>query len=135
MASNSVILILVSDRQSRKPTTNDLYLMEQVPTVFFSAAGCSCPRLQTEMPPFLSNNACTVKKIEQAKLDELVGYLYIFCSTTFPVPSLSQSISTTESLSIARDFLGCVDIDDQFGDKEDNICGYLNAKLKDLHRE
>lgn len=45
-----------------------------------------------------------------------------------------QSISTTDHLSIIRDFVKRVGIDGQFADTEDEIRGYLKAKLENLRR-
>lgn len=48
---------------------------------------------------------------------------------------MSQPNITTDRLSIIRDLVGRVGIDVQFAETEDEIRGYLKAKLKDLRRE
>lgn len=61
--------------------------------------------------------------------------MFVSSGTTYPIASMSQSIYITDRLSIIFDFVERVSIDLQLADTEDEIRGYLRAKLEIPRRE
>lgn len=93
------------------------------------------PLLLTNKPTSLVVDASAEVKVEEPHVDEPFAKRVCSSSSMHPISSMSQSISTTDRLSIIRDFEQRTGIDEQLAETEDEIDGYLRARLENPRRE
>lgn len=132
--SNTLVRISARSFWGMSECDEDLFV-ETPQVICLPAVESSFLLLFTDKPTSIVVDASPDVEVEGPDVGEPSPKRFRSCSTTHPIASMSQSISTMDRFSINLDFVERVGIDVQFVETEEEIRVYLQAKKENTRRE